>query len=102
MRLTKRSRRFLLFFTLYSALCAVAGIFVAEGTLHPARRPLTAEEETDIHEIATHLDSDLEDVAITTPDAITLRAWTIRPHRNNGDAVILLHGLADNRIGMTG
>jgi hypothetical protein len=31
-----------------------------------------------------------------------MRAWTIQPHHGNGDAVILLHGLADNRIGMTG
>jgi fermentation-respiration switch protein FrsA (DUF1100 family) len=102
MRPTKRSRRFLLFFTLYLAFCLVAGMFVADGTLHPARRPLTAEEETTIHRIATHLDSDLDNVFITTPDTITLRAWTMRPHHSNGDAVILLHGLADNRIGMTG
>src|ERR1700722_18236501 len=31
-----------------------------------------------------------------------MRAWTIQPHHANGDAVILLHGLADNRVGMTG
>jgi len=30
------------------------------------------------------------------------RAWTIRPHHPNGEAVLLLHGLGDNRIGMTG
>ncbi|HWY19676.1 MAG TPA: hypothetical protein VNX26_00550 [Candidatus Acidoferrum sp.] len=52
--------------------------------------------------IARHLESDLEDVSITTPDATTLRAWTIHPHRSNGDAVMLLHGLGDKRIGMTG
>jgi pimeloyl-ACP methyl ester carboxylesterase len=107
MRLSRRSRRLLLFLALYLAFCLAAGIFVADGTLHPARRPLTPEEETTMREIANHLDSDLEEVSITTPDAITLRAWvihasTIHPHRNNGDAVILLHGLGDNRIGMTG
>jgi pimeloyl-ACP methyl ester carboxylesterase len=102
MRLILRSRLFLLFLTLYLAFCLVAGIFVADGTLHPARRPLTAEEETTIRGIADHLDSDLDNVSITTPDAVTLRAWTIRPLRGNGDAVILLHGLSDNRIGMTG
>jgi uncharacterized protein len=52
--------------------------------------------------IARQLDSDLENVSITTPDAITLRAWTIHPNRTNSNAVILLHGLGDNRIGMTG
>jgi pimeloyl-ACP methyl ester carboxylesterase len=44
----------------------------------------------------------LEDVSITTADGVVLRGWSLRPHRGNGDAVILLHGLGDNRIGMTG
>jgi len=102
MRLTKSSRRLLLFLVLYVAFSVVAGIFVADGALHPARRPLTPEAETTMREIANHLDSDLNDVSITTSDGITLRAWTIHPHRSNDDAVILLHGLSDNRIGMTG
>lgn len=96
------SRRVLLFLTLYLTGCSIAGIFAADGTLHPDRRPLTAEAETAMRDISHHLDSDLEDVSITTPDVITLRAWTIHPHRSNGDAVILLHGLGDNRMGMTG
>ncbi len=110
MRLTKRSRRILLFFVLYLSFCFAAGIFVANATLHPVRRPLTPEQETTMREISQTLDSDLEDVSIVTPDAITLRAWDIRPHRSNGDAVILFHGLSDNRfhglsdnrVGMTG
>jgi hypothetical protein len=102
MRLTRTSRRVLLFVALYLTFCLVAGIFVAENALHPARRPLTSEDESAMRDIALHLDSDLEDVSITTPDSITLRAWTITPHHTNGDAVILLHGLADNRLGATG
>ena len=92
----------MLFLALYLAFCLVAGVYVADGTLHPARRPLTSEDESTMREIAHHLDSDLDNVSIITPDSITLRAWTIHPHRSNGDAVILLHGLGDNRIGMTG
>jgi pimeloyl-ACP methyl ester carboxylesterase len=102
MRLTRRHRRLLLFLTLYLAFCLFAGIFVADGTMHPARRPLTSEDESTMRDIAHNLDSDLEDVTITTPDAIALRAWIIHPHNSNGNAVILLHGLADNRMGMTG
>ena len=102
MSLTRNSRRLLLFLTFYLAFCVAAGIFVADGTLHPVRRPLTPEDESTMRETAHQLDSDLEDVSITTPDAITLRAWTIHPHHSNGNAVILLHGLGDNRIGMTG
>jgi pimeloyl-ACP methyl ester carboxylesterase len=55
-----------------------------------------------MRDIAHQLDSNLEDVSVTTSDAVTLRAWTLHPRRSNGNAVILLHGLADNRIGMTG
>jgi len=101
MRLTRRSRRILLFLILYLAFSAMAAIFVTDGALHPARRPLPPEAAT--RDIARQLDSDVEDVSIITPDAVTLRAWTIYPRSNsNGDAVLLLHGLGDNRIGMTG
>jgi uncharacterized protein len=102
MRLTRRSRALLLFLALYLIFCALAGIFVADGTLHPARRLLTPQAQATMTEISRTLDSNLQDVSITTPDAMTLRAWTIHPRLSNGDAVILLHGLGDNRIGMTG
>jgi pimeloyl-ACP methyl ester carboxylesterase len=102
MRQPNHHRRPLLFLTLYLAFCLLAGIFVADGTMHPARRPLTQEDESTMRDAAHNLDFAFEDVTITTPDAITLRAWTIHPHASNGNAVILLHGLADNRIGMTG
>jgi pimeloyl-ACP methyl ester carboxylesterase len=55
-----------------------------------------------MREITDHLDSDLSDASITASDATVLHAWNIRPHRGNGDTVILLHGLGDNRAGMTG
>ena len=102
MSATKRYRRFLLFLTLYLVFCFIGGAFVADGALHPARRALTAQAESAMRDTAHQLDSDLEDLSITTPDGVVLRAWIICPHRSNGDAVILLHGLADNRIGMTG
>jgi uncharacterized protein len=102
MLLSRKSRHLLLFLTLYLAFSAIAGIFVADGTLHPARRPLTQEDESTIRDIAHQQNSALADVSITTPDAITLRAWIIHPPSGNGDAVVLLHGLADNRVGMTG
>jgi hypothetical protein len=33
---------------------------------------------------------------------VTLRAWSVRPRESNWNAVILLHGPADDRLGMTG
>jgi uncharacterized protein len=44
----------------------------------------------------------MEDVSITTPDGATLRGWMLLPAPRNGNAVLLLHGLADNRNGMIG
>ncbi|HLZ43893.1 MAG TPA: alpha/beta fold hydrolase [Candidatus Sulfotelmatobacter sp.] len=44
----------------------------------------------------------VEDVSITTPDNVVLRAWLARPGHSNGDAALLLHGLGDNRLGMRG
>jgi uncharacterized protein len=101
MSLSRRSRYGLFALLLYLTLCVIGGIYLADGTLHPARRELTENEITAMRGSA-HLDADLTDATITTPDNVTLHAWTIRPHHPNGDDVLLLHGLGDNRIGMTG
>ena len=83
-------------------LSAVAGAFLAEGTLHPGRRILSSEDETRGRAMARIHDSELSDVAITASDGAILQAWSIRPHHDNGSATILLHGLGDNRLGTTG
>jgi hypothetical protein len=44
----------------------------------------------------------VEDVAIAAEDGSVLRAWRLRPQHSNGDAVIMLHGMGDNRMGMMG
>jgi len=44
----------------------------------------------------------LVDATIAAQDGATLRAWSIRPPNSNGNVVLLLHGLGDNRTGMTG
>ena len=102
MRLNRKSPYLLLCFIVYLGCCLASGIFVADGVLHPTRRALTPEANNAIQETAYQLDSDLADVSIRTQDGATLRAWTIQPRHSNGDAVILLHGLADNRVGMIG
>jgi fermentation-respiration switch protein FrsA (DUF1100 family) len=45
---------------------------------------------------------EFRDVELTTPDGAVLRAWFMRPPVATGDAVILLHGVSDNRMGMYG
>jgi pimeloyl-ACP methyl ester carboxylesterase len=49
----------------------------------------------------TH-DSKFDDIAIRAGDGVTLSGWSIRPRNANGQTVILLHGLGDNRMGMIG
>ncbi len=51
---------------------------------------------------ARSLDAELADAEITASDGAILRGWIVRPHHSNGNAVLLLHGLGDNRMGMTG
>jgi len=99
---SRRIRRLILALILYCAFCTIMGIFVADAALHPTRRPLSNEEIATMRSSAIALDANLSDVSITTTDQATLRAWLIRPNHPNGNAVLLLHGLADNRIGMTG
>ncbi len=102
MRQVHWSRRVLLALILYSVLCLIAGIFLAEETLHPRRRPLTAVDIAEVRDFARRQNVALEDVSITVPEAVTLRGWVLSPLRLSGDAAILLHGMGDNRLGMVG
>jgi len=86
----------------FLTLSFLAGAFIAEGTLHPSRRPLTRNDEVPVEEAAHSRGSELDNAVISASDGVTLRAWTIRPQNSNGQAVILLHGLGDNRLGMIG
>jgi pimeloyl-ACP methyl ester carboxylesterase len=61
---------------------------------------LTEHDRAQVVEMTERHDSELADVEMVADDGITLRGWSIRPERANGEAVILLHGLSDNRIGM--
>jgi dipeptidyl aminopeptidase/acylaminoacyl peptidase len=86
----------------YLTLTAIAGVFLTEVTLHPSRHVESSANEVEARDMARLHGSGLTDVAIAARDGVTLRAWSIRPAHSNGDAVILLHGLGDNRIGVTG
>ena len=101
MRLMKRK------LTRIASLCAIAyllgsvgaGIFLAELTLHVPRRPLRHENE--IHrEYKVRFGANLEDVSIPASDGAILRY--AQPSAFNGNSVLLLHGVGDNREGMSG
>src|SRR5438552_2590768 len=100
---SNRKLRWLIFAVLlYLAFCAVAGVYLADATLHPARRALTELEAARFRQSVRAHSAQLQDVSITARDGTTLQGWIVRPLNPNGDAVLLLHGLGDNRLGMTG
>jgi predicted alpha/beta-fold hydrolase len=70
--------------------------------MHPPRHPITPAEERNVGAAAKEQSVEFRDVEATTPDGVVLRAWFMRPHETNGNAVILLHGVSDNRMGMYG
>jgi hypothetical protein len=95
-------RRSAIFIGIWLVLCIAVGIVATQWALHPWRRFLGSKEEALAQAIAARNDAVLSEVAVTASDGATLRGWSIRPLRGNGDAVILLHGVADNRMGMIG
>ena len=102
MRFGRRVRWVLFLAGLYLTVCTVAGIYLAEGPLHPARRALNPDEVTEFENAIRPMHAELGDVSITTPDHTILRAWLVRPEAPNGNAAVVLHGMGDNRLGMSG
>ncbi len=97
-----RFRLLIWLFAIYSIACLAAGIFLAHVTLHPYRRPLPSDAENEMRHVAAGLEAQLESVQITAFDSALLRAWYVHARHGNGDSVILLHGLGDNRLGTVG
>jgi len=102
MRFSRALRRLALALILYLVFCTVGGFYLADSALHPARRPLTGDEISAMRVYARSLDAELADAEIAAPDGAILRAWILHPHHGYGNAALLLHGLGDNRMGMTG
>ena len=100
--MTRPKRRAILAVVLYALFCVIAGILIADGTLHPQRRPLDAESVDQAAQVARSTRSNLRDVSLKTTDDLLLKAWLMQPTLANDNVVLLLHGLSDNRIGMIG
>lgn len=102
MRPSRRFRWLIFFLFLYLAVSTVGGIFLADGALRPARRVLTEQDAVRFQQSAAALHSKVENVSLSAPDRAVLHGWLVRPERWNGNAAMLLHGVGDNRLGMTG
>src|SRR5438128_5161699 len=95
-------RTLLLLTVLYLAGTFFGGSYLGWIAMHPGRRPLTKRDERTAAATAQSENAELRDTEITASDGVTLRAWFIRPAKPNGRAVILLHGVSDNRLGVYG
>jgi dipeptidyl aminopeptidase/acylaminoacyl peptidase len=84
----------------YAVFCAVLAIFLGELAFHPQRVPVTARQSAEA--TAARFGATLRDVSVTASDGSRLQGWFARPADANGDAVILLHGVGDNRQGAMG
>jgi len=97
-------RRFLkLLLTLtcgYLLLAAIAGAVIAEGSLRLWRLPLRHRQQVASY-VSQH-QAALHEVSIIASDSVVLKGWYIRPQHFNGSAVLLSHGITDNREGVAG
>jgi uncharacterized protein len=75
-------------------------VLIAEGSLHILRRPAADSRAADY--LARVYEATWRPVSIVAPDGIRLEGWYFVPAEHNGAAVMLLHGVADTRLGMTG
>jgi|HubBroStandDraft_2_1064218.scaffolds.fasta_scaffold257929_2 pimeloyl-ACP methyl ester carboxylesterase len=71
------------------ALCGLAGVVLCESALRPSRRPVPSNPEA-------------RTVEVSARDGIVLRAWLLAPTTPNGNAVVILHGIADSRASQLG
>jgi len=85
----------------YGVLSAMAGVVVSEGSLHLRRLPLRYTQQFAAF-VNEKYHAELENVSIHAADGVSLKAWYVRPAKFNGEAVILLHGITDNREGVAG
>jgi uncharacterized protein len=84
----------------YAVCCSILAIFPGELAFRPQR--VRVNERQSAEATAARFGAALRDVAVTISDGAHLQGWFARPADANGDTVILLHGIGDNRQGMMG
>ncbi len=85
----------------YLAACLALGVALSNTSVRMQRMPLR-QTAAIRNRIQKQFDAPLQNVSITANDGAVLRAWYIQPPQNNGESVIILHGIGSNRISYTG
>src|SRR5215469_14542936 len=101
MKLRKLFKIAVLLCALYLSLSLIAGVVLAEASLRLHHRPLSHREEATA-QVKQVFGTELQDVSITAADSVVLKAWYVHPQKFNGSAVVLMHGITDNREGVAG
>lgn len=86
---------------IYLLLSIAGGIVLAEASLRLRHRPLSHRQEAESL-VRSEFQADLQEVGIRAADAVVLKGWYVHPHLFNGNAVVLTHGITDNREGVAG
>lgn len=88
----------------YLTLCALGGAWVADLALHVPRRIVGASATMAARGVAERHEARLDSVSVDAGDDARLRAWLFTPGdgQGNGDAVIVMHGISDTRVGTLG
>ena len=85
---------------IYIALSLALGVLMARLTLSPMRLPRPARAQIAL--MYKPYGADLQSVSIQAADGVVLQGWYAVPDHQNEQAVILLHGIGDNRSGVAG
>ena len=94
--------RIVLLLLLFPALLSVfAGWMGAPGFLHPENRAFTPDMVRDADVTFKQIGAQREDFNVRAADGVELRGWKVRAAKPNGTWVLVFHGVADNRYGMT-
>jgi dipeptidyl aminopeptidase/acylaminoacyl peptidase len=88
------------FVAYYVSVCIILAVFVGELAFHIAQWPHP--RHASVPQLSPVRFGTFQDVFVTASDGVRLQASFARPANENGDAVILLHGVGDNRLGMMG
>lgn len=86
---------------IYLLVTLFGGAVLCYIALHPPRRAL--DYQITAREVAQRGPAvRIENATVIAAGGVQLRGWSIHPQDYNGNAVIILHGVADNRLGAAG
>jgi uncharacterized protein len=78
----------------------IVPIFIAEGSLHISNRQVPDPRAADY--LANQHNAIWRPAELSAADGVKLKGWFFQPAYSNGSAVLLLDGVGDDRLGMTG